>query len=80
MKRGDLVEVRWGRVEPFSDLCVVLAVRSSVLGGTAAMTNLTSNSVWILRDDVRDEVLVSNPANGDTSWIDDRNARLITEG
>ena len=44
------------------------------------MTNLTLNSVWILRDDVRDEVLVSNPANGDASWIDDRNARLITEG
>ena len=77
MKRGDMVEVRWGSTEPYSDMCVVLEVRPSVLGGSALMTNRTENRVWILWDDVRDEILVVDPASGATSWIDESNARLI---
>lgn len=79
MNQGDLVEVRWGWNAPFQDMCVVLDVRPGVLGGTAVMTDLSLNRVWVLRDDVRDELLVTNPANGDMSWIDVRNARLISE-
>ena len=77
MKRGDLVEVRWGHIEPYCDMCVVLAVRPSVLGGSAVMTNRTENRVWILSDDVRDEILVVEPVSGAMSWIDESNARLI---
>jgi len=80
MRRGDLVEVRWGNHASFQDMCVVLEVRQGVLGGSCVVSNVKSKTYWVSRQDSRDEILVTNPANGDMSWIDEHNARLIAEG
>lgn len=81
IKRGDLVQVRWGARSEFDDICVVLDAQRDVRGGSwiHSCRHSQTGETWtqIAHAERGDLLLVCEASKGIMSWIDCSNARLI---
>ena len=82
MKRGDLVQVRWGSWHEFDEICIVLDVQHGVRGGSwiYRCSDAETGAAWnqISHVDKGDLLLVCDAAKGSLSWIDCSNVRLVS--
>jgi len=64
---------------PFESVCVVLAVREDVVGGSCIISNRHSRTFWIHCTPIRSELLVACVDDGVISWIHEDNAQMLVE-